>query len=311
MASIFLIFINPIIVMLISPMMIGVIRKGKAFMQNRHGASIFQPYRDLIKLFHKDEIITEDASWIFRAAPYIVFGSTLALATGIPFLSAYFTFVPLADLLVFVYLIALGTFFLALAGIDTGGGFGGFGAAREMMLAAVIEGGFILSLFSVALIAGTTNFVGMADAVSGIGHMHILPLILAAVAFGIALLSENARMPVDNPATHLELTMVHEAMILEYSGKRLALMEWAAANKLVIFSALLTSIFFPWGLAWEMTPVAVAVATATFLGKILCVALVIAFIESTIPKFRIFRVPDMLFTSFVLSLIAVLVITLS
>lgn len=302
--------VNPLLVMGLSPLMLGIIRKGKARMQSLHGASVFQPYRDLAKLFKKDEVISEDASWIFRAAPYIVFGSTLALAAGIPMISGLLTFIPLSDMLVFVYLVALGTFFLALAGFDTGSGFGGFGASREMLFAAVTEGGLILSLFAVALIAGTTNFLGMTEAVRNITSTEALPLFLAAAAFFIALLSENARYPVDNPATHLELTMVHEAMILEYSGKRLALMEWASSNKLFIFGALLTSIFFPWGFAGAASVSALVNATLIFLAKMLVVAGAIVFVESTIPKMRIFRIPDLLFTSFVLSLIAILILTL-
>ena len=268
-----------------------------------------QPYRDLAKLFKKDEVVSPDNSWIFSAAPYIVFGTTLALAGSVPLVAA-FPFAPTGDILIFVYLLAAGTFFLALAGMDTGGGFGGFGSSREMMIAALSEGGLILALVAASFLAGANNLAIMPDALSAIPLSELLPLFLAAGAFFISLLSENARYPVDNPATHLELTMVHEAMILEYSGPKLALMEWAASNKLLIFIAVFVNIFFPWGLASSLAPAALSLALGIFLLKACAAAFAIAFIESTMAKFRIFRVPDLLFTSFVLSAIAILLIVL-
>ncbi|RJQ34033.1 formate hydrogenlyase [Candidatus Parcubacteria bacterium] len=294
---------------LASPAVLGLIRKIKAYMQGRQGASIMQPYRDLAKLLRKDEVVSEDNSWIFSAAPYIIFGTTLALAISVP-LIANFGFAPTGDILVFVYVLAAGTFFLALAGMDTGGGFGGFGASREMMIAALAEGGLILSLVAASFLAGEHNLAAMPSQLATIPLTGLLPLFLAGGAFFIALLAENARYPVDNPATHLELTMVHEAMILEYSGPKLALMEWAAANKLLIYIAVLVNVFFPWGLAVSIAPSALAVAFGIFTAKVFAVAAVIAFIESTMAKFRIFRVPDFLFTSFVLSAIAIILIVL-
>jgi len=296
------------IVLGLSPMVIGLIRKVKARMQTRVGASVFQPYRDLAKLFRKDEVISEDASWVFRSAPYIVFGTTVALALGIPLISPLST--PLGDILVFAYVIATGAFFTALAGIDTGSAFGGFGSSREMTIAALTEGGLILSLFAISLIAGTTNLGLMPAALLDASGRALAPLLLALAAFGIALLAENARMPVDNPATHLELTMVHEAMILEYSGKRLALMEWASYNKLLIFIAIFVNILMPWGLAESFAIGAQSSALAIFLVKVTVAASAIALIESSIAKLRIFRVPDLLITSFVLSVIGILIIVL-
>jgi formate hydrogenlyase subunit 4 len=279
-------------------------------MQNRVGASIFQPYRDLIKLFHKDEVITEDASWLFTWSPYIIFATTLALAAGVPLISYLTTYMPTSDILVFVYLLAAGTFFLALSAMDTGGAFGGFGASREMMVAGLTEGGLLFSLVAIALMVGSSNITTMTVLLSNVGSIRLLPLILAAVAFFIALLAENARYPVDNPATHLELTMVHEAMMLEHSGRGLALMEWSAMNKLLIFIAVFVNIFAPFGLASSFAPADLAFATAVFLAKAVIVAATIAFIESTMAKFRIFRVPDFLFSSFVLSVIAILTVVL-
>ena len=294
---------------LLSPAVLGLIRKMKARMQNRRGASIFQPYRDIAKLFKKDEVVSEDNSWIFSAAPYIVFGTTLALSLGVPLIGGLVQ-APTGDLLVFVYLLATGTFFLALGGMDTGGGFGGFGASREMMIAALSEGGLILSLVAASFVAGTTVIALMPAALASLSPAALLPLLLAGAAFFIALLAENARYPVDNPATHLELTMVHEAMLLEYSGPKLALMEWAASSKLLIFIAIFVNVFVPWGLAASSAPAAIGLAFVVFLAKVILTACAIAFIESTMAKFRIFRVPDLLFTSFVLGMIAVLTIVL-
>ena len=300
--------VNPLLACALSPLMIGIIRKVKAYLQNRRGASVFQPYYDLMKLFKKDEVISEDASWIFRVAPYIVFGTTIALATGIPMISNAFTLTPMSDVLVIIYTLAAGTFFLALAGMDVGGGFGGFGASREMTVAALAEGGLLVSLVVAAFIAGTMNLSGMHYALASSGSAHLLPLLLAAAAFFAALLAENARFPFDNPATHLELTMIHEAMILEYSGKRLALMEWAASNKLLLFSAIFANIFIPWGASGEITGAAILSNLGLVLLKILCIAIVIGTIESTMAKFRFFRLPDLLFTSFIISVIALAIV---
>lgn len=296
--------VNPLIVCALSPLLIGIIRKIKAYMQNRNGASILQPYYDLMKLFKKDEVLSEDASWIFRTAPYIVFGTTLALATGIPIIHNVFVLAPMSDIIVVIYTFALGTFFLALSGIDVGGGFGGFGASREMTVAALAEGGLLISLVVTAFIAGTMNLAGMHSVLIHSGSSHFLALMLAAAAFFIALLAENARFPFDNPATHLELTMIHEAMILEYSGKRLALMEWAASNKLFIFSAIFANIFVPWGMQSTLTLSALIINAVVVCTKIVFIGTAIAIIESTISKFRFFRLPDLLFTSFIISVIA-------
>lgn len=298
--------LNIVLIPALSPLFLGIIRKIKARMQSRRGAGILQPYRDIAKLLRKDEVISKDASWIFTAAPYIIFGSTLALAAGVPLLAGAHTLLPFGDILVFAYTLALGAFFLALAGIDTGNAFGGFGSSREMMIASLTEGGLILSLAGVAFIAGSTNFVVMSLAVGHLFGFALLPLILCAAAFWIALLAENARYPVDNPATHLELTMVHEAMILEYSGKRLALMEWAAFNKLLIFLAVFVNIFVPWGLGAGPLWIAIGITAI----KLVLAASAIALIESLMAKFRIFRVPDLLFTSFVLAVISILIIVL-
>ncbi|MHB8793219.1 MAG: respiratory chain complex I subunit 1 family protein [Thermoleophilia bacterium] len=303
-AEIFCWLLQVLLIPALSPFFIGLTRKLKARLQNRRGAGVLQPYRDLRKLFHKDEVISEDASWLFRAAPYLIFAVTLVIGASIPLFSTALSNSYTGDFLVVVYLVALGTFFLALAGLDTGGAFGGFGSSREMMVAALTEGGLVLSLLVLALISHTTNLAGISGNIGDLSFTSFTPIILAFISFSIALLAENSRYPFDNPSTHLELTMIHEAMILEYSGKRLALIEWASANKYLIFIALGANLFFPWGIAGslELLPVLLAMALLVFKVTLFCLA--IAAMESSVAKLRIFRLPDLLLTSFVLSVIA-------
>jgi len=297
--------LQPLFVPLLSPLVIGVIRKIKAKMQNRRGAGVLQPYRDLWKLFHKDEVISQDASWIFRIAPYIIFAVTLIVGAFIPIFNINAFTAPLGDLLTVVYLLAIGTFFLALAGLDTGSAFGGFASSRDMTVSALAEGGLIFSFFVLALVSGSTNIFAIANSIPIANIGSLQPIVLAGLAYFIVLLAENGRFPFDNPATHLELTMIHEAMILEYSGKRLALMEWAAANKLFIFMTLGANLFFPWGLMHEFSLDALAVTVIIFTLKLSLFCFAIAFIESNIAKFRFFRLPDLLVASFILNIVAI------
>ncbi|MHB9052376.1 MAG: respiratory chain complex I subunit 1 family protein [Thermoleophilia bacterium] len=289
----------------LSPFFIGLTRRIKARLQGRAGATSFQPYRDLWKLLHKDEVVSEDASWLFLAAPYLIFATTLVIGASVPLVSTALVNSYSGDFLVVVYLVALGTFLLALAGIDTGGAFGGFGSSREMLVAALTEGGLILSLVTLALVSGSTNLAAMSQTVGSLPFSAYLPVGLAFISFSIAMLAETCRYPFDNPSTHLELTMIHEAMIIEYSGKRLALMEWGAANKYLIFITLGANLFFPRGIAGslEAAPLALALVMLLVKAGVFCAA--IAVIESSIAKLRIFRLPDLLFTSFVISAIAV------
>ena len=288
----------------VSPLCTGIVRKIKARFQNRVGASIFQPYRDLWKLFHKDEVLSEDASWIFKCAPYLIFSTTVIIGASIPLFTTIFSINALGDLLVVIYLIAFGTFFLALAGMDVGSAFGWFGSSREMTVAALTEGGLMFSILVPALSAHSTNLFAISGAVASFSFFAFAPMILALAAFIIAMLAETGRFPFDNPATHLELTMIHEAMVLEYSGKRLALIEWAAANKFFIFLALGVNLFFPWGMSSSASLGDIPLALISFFVKILAFSIFVAVLESTIVKFRFFRLPDLLFTSFILSVIA-------
>ncbi len=296
--------IQVLLVPVTAPLAIGIINKLKAKMQGRKGASIVQPYRDLRKLFHKDEVISKDASWIFRIAPFIVFGVTLLVAASIPLFSVSLN--PwAADFLIVIYIMAIGTFFLALAGIDTGSAFGGFGSSREMTLSAIAEGALIFSILPLVVLSGTTNLFGITHHIgSEYGH-YLVPILMAFASFLAVLVAEAKRFPFDNPDTHLELTMIHEAMILEYSGKRLALMEWAAANKLFIFAALAANMFFPVGIASATSASALLLGVAALLGKVLAVCVGIAVVESVMPKLRFFLLPHVLFVAFILNVVAI------
>ena len=291
----------------VSPLLIGCIRKIKAKMQNREGASVFQPYRDLRKLFKKDEILSKDASWISSFAPFIVFAVTLVVGAVIPVVMSGSAWGGAGDFIVIIYLMALGTFFLALNGLDAGNAFGGLGSSREMTLAALTEGGLFFSLLPLAVIAGSTNLEHMLLHVETISAAGFVALFAAFCAFFIALLAENARYPFDNPSTHLELTMVHEAMIIETSGRSLGLMEWAAGNKLAIFLVLGANLFFPWGLGVPADLTMLLGALFVLLFKVFALAAVVGVVESSMPKLRYFRLPPLLFASFVLGVIALVI----
>ena len=291
-----------------SPLCVGIIRKIKAKLQNRKGASIFQPYNDLKKLFNKDEVISKDASWVFRYAPFVIFSVTIFVGMSVPIFMSFVNNTFTSDILVIIYMLALGTFFLALSGLDTGGAFGGFGSSREMTMSALAEGGFIFSLLTVSFIAGTTNLLAISN-VGILQHGHLLlSSILAFISFFIILLAENTRYPFDNPSTHLELTMIHEAMILEYSGKRLALIEWASSNKLLIFISLGSSLFFPWGIAGALSLSTILFGLFIFCLKVFIFCLAIAVLESSIAKLRFFKLPDLLLIAFILNVIAIILI---
>src|SRR5881409_3444820 len=292
--------------LLLAPGLVGLIRWLKARLQNRRGAPCWQPYLELRKLFAKEVVVSDNASWLFRAAPFVVFTSAVAVSFLIPILAVPLPFDTVGDLIVVVYLLLLGTFFLALAGLDPGSAFGGMGASREMTVAALAEPTIALAIFALARGAGSTNLGEiaartMADPLSAVSPGHLL----AFAALFIVMLAETGRLPVDNPATHLELTMIHEAMILEYSGRYLALIEWASALKLLVFFVLLGNLFVPWGLATALTPGAVATAAGALALKLGVLAVAVAVLETRVAKLRLFRVPELLSASFVLALLAV------
>jgi len=291
----------------LSPGLVGFVRVVKAKLQGRQGPPLLQPYYDLRKLFGKDVIVSQNASWLFRFTPYLLFSTTVVVTFLVPLLAAPLPFDKAGDLLVVVYLLLLGTFFLALAGLDPGTAFGGMGASREMTIAAIAEPAMALSIFGLALGAGSTNLgriiehslLHPEDAISP-GH------ILGFAALFIITQAETGRLPVDNPSTHLELTMIHEAMILEYSGRYLALIEWAASLKLLIFFALLANMFFPWGVATALTPIALIIAAVAFIAKIGFLAVIMGLLETRLAKLRLFRVPELLALAFVLALLGVI-----
>jgi len=294
------------LILLLAPGLVGLIRWVKARFQNRRGAPVWQMYLELRKLLRKEAVVSDTASWLFRAAPFVVFGSTAATTVLVPLLVVPLAFDGLGDLIVLVYLLLLGTFFLALAALDVGSAFGGMGSSREMTVAALAEPTVALAVFALALGAGSTNLgrivvATLADPGSAVSPGHLL----AFAALFIVTLAETGRLPVDNPATHLELTMIHEAMVLEYSGPYLALIEWAAAVKLLVFFALLGNLFLPWGIARVVTPGALGMALVIVLLKFLVLAVAVATLETRVAKLRLFRVPELLSVSFVLALLAV------
>ena len=289
---------------LVAPLGVGLINNLKAKILKRRGASLLQPYRNLWKLFHKDEVISRDASFIFRSAPFIAMGVTIIVGACLPIFTSTLN-TPMSDLLAIVYTLALGTFFMALAAMDSGSAFGGFGSSREMTISAIVEASFISSILTVALLSGTTNIAAMSAGLSPGRGNFLIPIVLAFTGFCIVLLAETSRYPFDNPATHLELTMIHESMLLEFSGKRLALMEWAAANRLLIFSILAVNLFFPIGIDHDQAVLSVLLGISSTLLKVSVVYIVLAILESTIAKYRFFRLPDLLLVAFVLNVVAI------
>jgi formate hydrogenlyase subunit 4 len=257
-------------------------------------------------LLLKETVISENTSWIFRFTPYLLVTTMLLSALIVPALTTrtYLSF--MGNIIALMYLFLLGTFFLALAGLDAGSAFGGMGSSREVAVAALAEPTVLIAIFGIALRAGTTSLDGI------ITRFAVEPLLmlnaghlLAFFAFFIVALAENGRLPVDNPATHLELTMIHEAMILEYSGRLLALVEWAAGMKLFLFLTLLSNLFFPWGVALTNTPLELSTAVLALVVKLLLFAGAIALVETSVAKLRLFRVPELLAGSFTIALLAV------
>jgi formate hydrogenlyase subunit 4 len=295
------------IMILIAPLLAGMIRKLKAYMQHRKGNSVLQPYYDLIKLFKKDETISKHSSWLFRVIPYVCMGSMLLLAMMIPFMLTD-VLAPYGDLIAMVYIFTMYRFMMVLGGLEGGSVFGGMGSSREMMMSVLIEPALLLSLMAlVGLTKVGTAIGGIPTTILDMGMQALTPtLILAMSSFFITMLAENARIPFDNPSTHLELTMVHEGMLIEYSGRGLGMMEFSSMLRLTIFMTILGSLFFPWGIATDTDLVSLAIGLAAILIKLMVAVVAIAFIESYIAKYRLFRLPNLLTASFILSLLAMI-----
>lgn len=292
-----------LIIIIFSPLINGVIKKLKANMQGRVGPGILQPYFDLIRLFKKDMVVSSVTSWIFKATPYIVFTSTIAALMIVPVITTKVAFAMVADVIALIYILALGRFFMALAGLDAGTAFGGEGSSREMTVAILVEPMMMLSIFTAAISAGSTNIVKIAETQ---GIFYSPSQILALSAFIVAIIAETGRIPVDNPDTHLELTMIHEGMLLEYSGRYLALMEWAHYMKQMLLFTIAADIFFPFGIASHTEVSGLALSVGVYILKMLFMAFVIALIESTRAKMRFFQLPSLLGSAFVLALLSLL-----
>jgi formate hydrogenlyase subunit 4 len=295
------------VVLAAAPLATGVVRALKARLTRRQGASVIQPYRDLIRLMRKEATVAANASWLFRTAPYVIFAMTWIAAALVPTFAAGLLFSWTADLIAIVALLGTARFFLALAGMDVGTAFGGIGASREAMIAALAEPALIMIVFTLALIAGSTQLSEIATFMASPAVGIRVSLALALVALIMVALAENARMPIDNPATHLELTMVHEAMVLEYSGRHLALIELASSLKLLLYISLIACVFTPWGMApAEDGDTALLIGAGAYLLKLLVGCFALAVFETSIAKLRVFRAPDFIGAALMLGLLAVL-----
>ncbi len=295
------------VVLLLAPLLTGLVRKIKARLLRRRGPPVLQPYRDLLRLFRKEVVLADSASWLFRAAPYLIFAATWVAAALVPTFALGLTFSWSADLIVIAGLLGSARFFLALSGLDVGTSFGGIGSSREVMIASLAEPALIVVVFTLALIAGSTQLSTIAEVMGTPGIGLRVSLGLALVALIIVAVAENGRIPVDNPATHLELTMVHEAMVLEYSGRHLAMIELASFLKLLIYVSIIACVFVPWGVARpEAAPLALGVGIGTYLAKLAVAGYLLAIFETSIAKMRVFRVPVFLGAALMLALLATL-----
>lgn len=285
--------IQVLVIIVLSPLLTGIIRKTKARTQKRIGASVLQPYYDILKLIRKDEVVSDQSSWIFRACPWVNFAAITTAAFFIPVFLVYTPFGLVGDLLLVIGLFALARFFTMLAGLDVASSFGGLGSSREMMISMLLEPALFLSIFVVAITYGGTNLSTLISASANSSFLPHPQIIFAAIGMFIIILGETGRLPFDNPATHLELTMVHEAMILEYSGKSLALMEWSQSIKQIILFTLMVNIFIPWGISTSTFVLTLAFGFLMFVAKISLFAIFAAFLESSVAKWRLFRIPDL------------------
>jgi formate hydrogenlyase subunit 4 len=296
-----------LLVLLLAPLLTGVVRKIKARLLRRQGPPLLQPYLDLARLMRKEVVLAQSASWLFRVIPYLVFAATWVAASLVPTFQTGLMFSWSADLIAIIALLGSARFFLALAGLDVGTSFGGIGSSREVMIASLAEPAMIMIVFTLALIAGSTQLSTMAAYMVSSAVGLRVSLGLALLALIMVAIAENARIPVDNPATHLELTMVHEAMVLEYSGRHLALIELSAALKLLLYVSLIACLFTPWGMAAPRTGgAALVIGVITYLGKLAVGGFLLAFFETSIAKMRVFRVPEFLGAALMLGLLATL-----
>ena len=304
--------IQMLLVLVLSPLLTGFVRKAKARMLRRQGASVFQPYRDLLRLMRKEVVLADNASWLFRVTPYLIFATTWVAAALIPTFATGLLFSWTADLIAIVALLGSARFFLALAGMDVGTSFGGIGSSREVMIATLAEPAMLLIVFCLALVAGSTQLSTVATHMAS-PHVGLrVSLAMAMIALIMVAIAENGRIPVDNPATHLELTMVHEAMVLEYSGRHLAMIEFAASLKLLLYISLIVCVFAPWQLAiLGAGPIAYVGGAAVYLAKLAIAGFFLAVFETATAKMRVFRVPEFLGAALMLGLLGTLLLFVS
>lgn len=300
------------LVLLLAPLLTGLVRKTKARLLRRQGASIVQPYRDLLRLLRKDVVLAENASWLFRVAPYLIFASTWVAAALVPTFGAGLMFNWTADLIAIIALLGSARFFLALSGMDIGTSFGGIGSSREVMIASLAEPAMLLIVFTVSLIAGSTQLSTISAFMTSHGVGLRVSLALALVALIMVALAENARIPVDNPSSHLEVTMVHEAMVLEYSGRHLAMIEFGGFLKLLLYVSLIASVFMPWGIAAPAAGlVEYALGVVAYLVKLVVAGALLAVFETVTAKMRVFRVSEFLGAALMLGLLGTLLLFVS
>jgi len=294
-------------VLLLAPLFVGWVNQCRAWLQNRSGAGVLQPYRKLIKLFHKDAVLAHNASPLFRFTPYILFSSMWLAASLVPVIATDLPLSPAVDVIALVGIFALARVFISLAAMDIGTSFGTLGARREMLVGFLAEPALLMVFFSAALISQSTSLVTIVETLAHKQFVIYPSLAFAAIAFVMVLLAENARIPVDNPSTHLELTMIHEAMILEYSARHLALIEWASALKLFAYTTIGFALFMPWGIAEAGRLDEIPLALGILLLKLVAAGAGLALLETVSAKMRIFRVPEFMGTAFLLAVLGMLI----
>lgn len=298
--------VQVLIILLLAPLVQGIIKKTKARLQNRIGADIVQPYRDILKYLRKDAVVARDASWLTRATPYLCFAATLCVGVLIPTLFIKAPLGMTGDIVVIVYLFAVVRFFLAVTALDAGSAFGGMGSSREMVMSAICEPALLLAVISVLLGVGKTNVGEIVNTLIQLdwdlfdyGHW------LSCIAFLIVIIAETGRIPYDNPDTHLELTMLHEAMMLEYSGRYWGILQWTIFAKQTILFSMFVNLFIPWGIAVEFTAEALLIGFLFYVIKVIAIGVVLACIETAYAKIRIFKIPKLLASSIALSMLAI------
>ena len=301
-----------LLILLLSPLLTGFVRKVKARLLRRQGPPLLQPYRDLVRLMRKEVVLAESASWLFRVIPYMVFAGTWVAASLVPTFRSGLLFSWSADLIAIIALLGSARFFLALAGLDVGTSFGGIGSSREVMIASLAEPAMLMIMFTLALVVGSTQLSNIAAHMISADVGLRVSLGLALLALIMVAIAENARIPIDNPATHLELTMVHEAMVLEYSGRHLALIDLSSELKLLLYISLIGCLFTPWGIASPNAgAAAIVVGVATYAAKLAIGGILLAVFETSIAKMRVFRVPAFLGAALMLGLLATLLLFVS